>query len=262
MARQNFKPGTLHAPLPAVMATVGDMENSNIITIAWTGILSSDPPRTYISVRPSRFSHKLLSESGEFVINLTTQKLAYATDYAGIYTGAKVDKFEKLSLTKTESKEVKAPTIKESPLALECRVFEVLHYGTHDVFIADIVNVSCDESILDEKGRICFEKAGLMAYAHGEYFALGESLGRFGFSASRETKKAIKSGNSKSFADNNKKKNVSASQKASDKQNKKSEDGINDEVKVAEKNKVPYYAKFVKNSKRGASVRKKDGKRG
>lgn len=193
MARQNFKPGTLHAPLPAVMATVGDMENSNIITVAWTGILSSDPARTYISVRPSRYSHKLLVERGEFVINLTTEALAYATDYAGIYTGAKVDKFKKLGLTKVKSKEVLAPTIAQSPLALECRVFEVLHFGTHDVFMADIVNVSCDDSLIDEKGRICLDGAGLMAYAHGEYFALGKKLGKFGFSAAKTGKGVKKS---------------------------------------------------------------------
>lgn len=201
MGRKSFKPGTLHAPLPAVMATVGTMENANIITVAWTGILSSDPARTYISVRPSRYSHKLLSENGEFVINLTTEALARATDYAGIYTGAKVDKFEKLGLTKVPSEVVATPTIAESPLALECRVFEVLHFGTHDVFMADIVSVSCDEGILDEKGKICLERAGLMAYAHGEYFALGKSLGRFGFSAAKPNKtnaKAEKSAISKS----------------------------------------------------------------
>ena len=161
------------------------MENANIITVAWTGILSSDPARTYISVRPSRCSHGLLSKTKEFVINLTTEALAYATDYAGIYTGAKVDKFEKLGLTKVKSAEVSAPTIAESPLALECRVFEVLHFGTHDVFMADIVNVSCDDSILDANGKICFDKAGLMAYAHGEYYSLGEKIGKFGFSAAK-----------------------------------------------------------------------------
>ena len=189
--RKSFKPGTLHAPLPAVMATVGSMENSNIITVAWTGILSSDPARTYISVRPSRHSHKLLTESGEFVINLTTEALAYATDYAGIYTGAKVDKFEKLGLTKVKSECVAPPTIGESPLALECRVFERLSFGTHDVFMADIVNVSCDESLLDEKGKICFDRAALMAYAHGEYYSLGEKIGKFGFSAA-STRDAVR----------------------------------------------------------------------
>lgn len=186
MARQNFKAGTLTAPLPAVMVTVGTMEESNIITVAWTGILSSDPARAYISVRPSRHSHKILKERGEFVINLTTERLARVTDYAGIYTGAKVDKFEKCGLTKAESKEVSAPTIAESPLALECRVFEVIESGTHDIFMADIVNVSCDESLLDEKGKICFDRAGLMAYAHGEYYALGKKLGKFGFSTDKK----------------------------------------------------------------------------
>lgn len=189
MARQHFKAGTLTAPLPAVMVSVGDMENANIITIGWTGILSSDPPRTYISVRPSRHSHKIISETGEFVINLTNESLALATDYAGIYTGAKVDKFEKCRLTKEESKCVKAPTIKEAPLALECRVFDVIHSGTHDVFLADIVNVSCDEEILDEGGRICFERANLIAYAHGEYFKLGEKIGKFGYSTDKKNQK-------------------------------------------------------------------------
>lgn len=192
MARKSFNPGTLLVPLPAVMATVGDMENSNIITIGWTGILSSDPPRTYISVRPSRYSHKLLSENPEFVINLTTEELAFATDYAGIYTGAKVNKFEKLSLTKIASEKVKVPTIAESPLALECRVFDVLHFGTHDVFMADIVNVTVRDELLDEKGKICIERAGLMAYAHGEYYSLGKKIGKFGFSAVKRKNNDIK----------------------------------------------------------------------
>jgi len=134
MARQNFKAGTLEAPLPAVMVSVGDMENSNILTIAWTGILSSDPPRTYISVRPSRHSHKILMEKKEFVINLTNEQLAWATDYAGIYTGAKVDKFEKCKLTKAKSAVVSAPTIAEAPVAIECRVFDIINSGTHDIF--------------------------------------------------------------------------------------------------------------------------------
>ena len=189
MKRENFKPGTLLSPLPAVMVTSGDMENSNIITIAWTGILSSDPARTYVSVRPSRHSHGIIKERGEFVINVTTKDLAKATDFCGIYTGAKVDKFKKLGLTKAESKCVSAPTIAESPLALECRVFEVISMGTHDVFMADIVNVSCDESLLDEKGRICLDRAGLISYAHGEYYMLGRKLGKFGFSAAKKKKR-------------------------------------------------------------------------
>lgn len=245
MKRQSFKPGTLLGPLPAVMVTVGDMENSNIITVAWTGILSSEPPRAYVSVRPSRHSHKMLLEKGEFVINLTTEKLAYATDYSGIYTGAKVDKFEKLSLTKTASKEVSAPTIAESPLSLECRVFERLSFGTHDVFMADIVNVSADESLLDENGRICLERAGLMAYAHGEYFALGEKIGKFGFSASKETKAEIKSRAKKSAEADNKTEKASKAHKQ------------NDKIDSA---KEPYYAKFV--NKKGAKSAKPKSKGG
>ena len=186
MARKHFKAGALTAPLPPVMVTVGDMETANIITIGWTGILSTIPPRTYISVRPERHSYKMLKATGEFVINLTTAEQARTVDYVGIYTGAKVDKFKECGLTKVESKEVSAPTIKECPLALECRVIEVIPMGTHDVFIADIVSVSTDESILDETGKIRFDRAGLLAYAHGEYYALGEKVGKFGFSTKKQ----------------------------------------------------------------------------
>lgn len=251
MKRENFNPGTLLGPLPAVMVTVGDMDNSNIITVAWTGILSSDPPRAYVSVRPSRHSHKMLIEKGEFVINLTTEKLAYATDYSGIYTGAKVDKFEALSLTKTKSAVVSAPTIAESPLSLECRVFERLSFGTHDVFMADIVNVSADDSLLDEKGRICLEKAGLMAYAHGEYFALGEKIGKFGFSAAKETKAQMKRNNTKTSS--------SEKSKASEKsvQTKKTADA---KISSDTPKKEPYYAKFV--NKRGANKSAKPKSKG
>ena len=192
MARRTLKGGTLLCPLPAVMATVGTMEKPNIITVAWCGILSSDPPRAYISVRPSRYSHGLLREGGEFVINLTTEKLARATDYAGIYTGAKVDKFAKLSLTPIESVNVAPPTIKESPLALECRVFEVISMGTHDVFMADILSVSADEEYFDENDKLRLDKAGLISYSHGEYYALGKKIGKFGFSATKKKSKGAK----------------------------------------------------------------------
>ena len=159
MGRKNLAPGALTSPLPAVMVTVGDMENSNIITVAWTGILATQPPKAYISVRPSRHSYGIIKESGEFVINLTSEKLVYATDFSGIYTGAKVDKFKKLSLTKVKSEKVSPPTIAEAPLALECRVCDILSMGTHDVFIADILSVSCDDALLDEAGKIHLEKA-------------------------------------------------------------------------------------------------------
>ena len=192
MSRKSFKSGALLAPLPAVLVTVGDMNEYNMLTVAWTGILSTDPPRAYISVRKSRHSYEMIKKSGEFVINLTTESLALATDYAGIYTGAKVDKFKETALTPIESECVGAPTLKESPLSLECRVFEVMESGTHDVFMADIVNLSADESIIDEGGRICFDRAGLLTYAHGEYFALGRKLGKFGYSTDKKNKGRIK----------------------------------------------------------------------
>lgn len=218
MARKSFKAGALTAPLPPVMVTVGNMESSNIITIGWTGILSTIPPRTYISVRPERHSYKMLKESGEFVINLTTASQARVVDYVGIYTGAKVDKFKECKLTKLESREVSAPTIAECPFALECRVVEVIPMGTHDVFIADIVSVSADESIIDEAGKIRFDKAGLMAYAHGEYFAMGEKLGSFGFSTK---KSAPKKSSPKQKTAQNKPKSASVSSKTDKEENKK-----------------------------------------
>ena len=192
MKRQSFAPGALTAPLPPVLVTVGDMEEANIITIAWTGILATIPPRTYISVRPSRHSYGMLKEKGEFVINLPSASLAREVDYAGIYTGAKVDKFIKCGFSKVESNEVSAPTIGECPIALECKITEVLPMGSHDVFMADIVSVSCREDVMEE-GRICYDKADLLAYAHGEYFALGEKLGKFGFSTDKKAKPISKS---------------------------------------------------------------------
>jgi flavin reductase (DIM6/NTAB) family NADH-FMN oxidoreductase RutF len=194
MSRIDLKSGALLGPLPAVMVTVGDMERSNVMTAAWCGVLSTSPTRVYISVRPSRFSYPIIKERGEFVINLTTENLAHATDYVGVYTGAKVDKFQKCNLTRVASKIVSAPTTAESPLALECKVFQVIESGTHDIFLADVVNVSCDESIVDEKGRICLDRAHLLAYAHGEYFGLGKRLGRFGFSATKKKKGGKKGG--------------------------------------------------------------------
>lgn len=183
--RQSFAPGALTAPLPPVLVTVGDMDEANIITIAWTGILATIPPKTYISVRPSRHSYGILKEKGGFVINLPSTDIVREVDFAGIYTGAKVDKFAKCGFTKVESKEVSAPTIGECPIALECKVTEVLPMGSHDVFMADIVSVSCREDVMEE-GRICYDKADLLAYAHGEYFALGEKLGKFGFSTDKK----------------------------------------------------------------------------
>ena len=189
MSKVAWKGGTLLAPVPAVLVSCGDMETSNVFTVAWTGIINSTPPKTYISVRPSRHSYEMIKKSGEFVINLTPARLVRTADYCGIYTGAKVDKFEKCKLTKEKASSVSCPMIAESPLSIECKVREILPMGTHDVFVADILAVNVRDDILDENGKICMEKANLTAYAHGEYFALGRSLGKFGFSATKKKKK-------------------------------------------------------------------------
>ena len=186
MARKHFSGGALTAPVPPVLVSVGDEESANIITIGWTGILATVPPRTYISVRPERHSHEILMQKKEFVINLAPAYLVKKVDFCGIYTGAKVDKFEKCEFTKAKSSKVSAPTIAECPIALECRVYDVICMGTHDVFLSDIVSISCDESVIDENGKIRFDKADLLAYAHGEYYRLGEVLGKFGFSATKK----------------------------------------------------------------------------
>lgn len=186
--RKNLSPGTLTAPIPTAMVTVGDFDNANILAIAWTGILATQPPKTYISVRPSRHSYGMLKENGEFVINLPSVDLARTVDYVGIYTGAKVDKWQKCGLTKQKSDKVSPPTVAECPIALECRVSDVIPMGSHDVFIADIVGVSCREELIDEKGKMRFDRADLLAYAHGEYYSLGEIVGRFGFSTDKPQK--------------------------------------------------------------------------
>jgi len=186
MKRKTLNPGALTAPLPPALVSVGDINNHNLLTVAWTGILATAPPKTYISVRPSRYSYGILKERGEFVINLMSEDMAREVDFAGIYTGAKMNKFERCGFTPIESEKVNAPTIAESQLALECRVSEVVPMGSHDVFISDIVSVSCREELIDGDGRLCLEKARLLAYSHGEYYSLGERLGRFGFSTDKK----------------------------------------------------------------------------
>lgn len=180
-------------PVPAVMVSCGDDTVSNIITIAWTGIINSDPPITYVSVRKSRYSHDIIERTGEFVINLTTEKLAFAADYCGVRSGRDVDKFKEMKLTAAESKEVSCPSIEESPVNIECRVMEMKEYPTHDMFIAEIVSVSVDDSLMDENGRLCLDEAGLVAYNHGHYFALQKKeIGRFGYSVMKpKTRKRI-----------------------------------------------------------------------
>jgi len=188
MAKIHWKGSTLLAPLPPMMVSCGDMEKPNIITVAWTGILNTIPPKTYISVRPQRYSYNLIKESGVFTINLTPTQLIRAADYCGMYTGAKVDKFAKCNLTPEAGVNVSCPSIAECPISLECRVSDMVSLGTHDMFIADIVTVSVDEGLLDEKGKLCLERAKLAAFAHGEYYEVGKSIGKFGFSAVKKKK--------------------------------------------------------------------------
>lgn len=191
--KKEFKPGTLLSPVPAVMVSCGEGDKKNIITIGWTGIINSEPPMTYISVRKSRHSHHIIEESGEFVINLTTDKLAFATDYCGVKSGRDVDKFKELGLTPGSCSKVKCPMIAESPVNMECRVTEVKSYPSHDMFVAEIVAVHVDEEIIDQKGRIDLSAAGLISYVHGEYFGIKkEPIGKFGYSVMKpKTKKRL-----------------------------------------------------------------------
>lgn len=195
MSRTIWKPGTFIYPIPAVMVSCGDMENSNIITVAWTGIINTNPAMCYISIRPERYSYKLIKEKGEFVINLTNKELAYATDWCGVKTGAKVDKFKEMKLTKEKAKNVKCPVIKESPVAIECKVKEIKELGSHHMFIAEILSIDVDNKYIDEKGAFDITKCDLITYANGKYFSLGKQVGKFGYSVEkrRRHKKLTKS---------------------------------------------------------------------
>ena len=186
MSKIQVKAGTLLAPLPAVMVTVGNMEKSNIITIAWTGVVCSYPPRVYVSVRHDRYSYEILKECKEFVLNLTSENLLPACDYCGIRSGRDEDKFAEMKLTKAPASVVAAPLILESPINLECKVFDVLELGSHDMFLADVVAVHANEEIVDEEGKIDYALARLVCYEHGDYYATGKRLGRFGFAAQRK----------------------------------------------------------------------------
>ncbi len=185
MSKLKWKAGTMVYPLPAVMVSCGDFDNANIITVAWTGTICTNPAMTYISIRPERYSYDIIKNTGEFVINLTTKKLARSTDFADVRSGKDVNKFEVLKLTKEKANEVNAPLIKESPINVECKVTEIKELGSHHMFIAKVLCVDVDEKYLDKTGRFNMEKCGLIAYSHGQYFELGESLGRFGFSVKK-----------------------------------------------------------------------------
>lgn len=189
MSKISWKGGALLSPVPAVMVSCGSMEAPNIVTIAWTGITCTQPPKTYISLRKSRHSYGLIKESGCFVINLTTEALVRATDFCGVRSGRDVNKFEVCHLTPEASENIPCPAIAESPLSIECKVTDIIELGSHDMFLADIVGVRVNEELMDANGRLALEKAGLAAYCHGEYFALGKKLGKFGYSVEKKKKK-------------------------------------------------------------------------
>lgn len=189
MSKTTWKGGALLAPIPPAMVSCGTVEEPNVLTIAWTGILNTRPAKTYISVRPSRYSYEIIKNSGEFVINLTTASLVRAADFCGVRSGKDVDKFTHCNLTAVPATEVAAPLIEESPLNIECRVTDIIPLGSHDMFLADIVAVNVDDRYLDADGKLHLEKAGLAAFAHGEYFEMGKKIGSFGYSVRKKKKK-------------------------------------------------------------------------
>lgn len=188
MCKEIWRPGNMLYPLPVVMVTVADRTGKpNIITLAWVGTVCSDPPMVSVSVRPERYSYSILKNTGEFVINLTTKQLAFATDYCGVRSGRDVDKFRETGLTPLKADKVKAPLIKESPVNLECRVTEIKSLGSHDMFLAEVAAVHADKKFLDEKQKFHLEDAEPIVYSHGNYFTCGEQIGTFGYSVRKKS---------------------------------------------------------------------------
>lgn len=186
MGKKNWKAGTFVYPIPAILVSCGDDKEKNILTIAWTGTICTDPAMAYISVRKERYSYDIIKRTGEFCINLTNEDLAYATDYCGVKSGKNINKFEEMHLTPEKASIVKAPMIKESPVSIECRVKEIKELGSHDMFIAEVLAINVDEKYLDETGRFDMQKCKLIAYSHGEYYKLGEKIGKFGYSVKKK----------------------------------------------------------------------------
>lgn len=189
MGKQIWKPGNMVYPLPAVMVSTADREgNDNIITVAWTGTVCTNPAMLYISVRPERYSYHMLRESGEFVVNLTTEKLAKATDWCGVRSGRDFDKWKEMHLTRGKAEKLTyAPIIQESPVNIECKVTEVQELGSHHMFLAKVGAVQVDESYMNETGKLELNDTQLLAYSHGEYYTLGKKLGTFGYSVRKQT---------------------------------------------------------------------------
>ncbi len=186
--RDLWKPGTVLNPVPVVMVSCGDFDKGekNIITVAWTGTINSDPAMAFISVRPSRYSYDIIKRTGEFVINLPTEELTFATDYCGVKSGRDIDKFKAMKLTAEKGSFTGCPIIKECPVCIECKVKDIIPLGSHDMFLGEIVGVSVDDKYMDEKGRFCYEKSLPICYSHGEYYGLGKYLGKFGYSVKKK----------------------------------------------------------------------------
>lgn len=193
MGKVLWKPGNMLYPLPAVMVSCRRGEEvPNIITVAWAGTICTAPPMLSISIRPERYSYDIIKESGEFVVNLTTEELTKAMDYCGVRSGRDVDKFQEMQLSCQESRSIKAPGIAQSPVNIECKVREIVELGSHHMFLSEVTGVQVEESWIDDKGSLLLNEAGLVAYSHGRYRALGETLGTFGYSVKKKKKKAIK----------------------------------------------------------------------
>lgn len=189
MGKQVWKAGNMVYPLPAVMVSCQRPgQKPDIITVAWTGTVCTNPAMAYISVRPERYSYDIIRETGEFVINLTTEKLARATDFCGVRSGREVDKFHEMHLTPQRGEQVQAPLIAESPVNIECRVVQVQELGSHHMFLAKVLAVHVDEAYLDQRGKFDLSRSGLLAYSHGEYLGLGKKLGTFGYSVRKKKK--------------------------------------------------------------------------
>lgn len=189
MAKISWKPGTMLAPIPPALISCGTMDNPNVMTAAWTGVICTEPTLVYVSIRPSRFSHQLIRQNSEFVINVPTVKLARAVDMCGVKSGRNADKFALTGLTPQKCVKISAPQVAEAPISLECVVKNVTSYGSHDMFLAEVVAVNVDENLLDKQNALMLDKAGLLAYAHGFYYALGKKIGKFGWSVEKKSTK-------------------------------------------------------------------------
>lgn len=189
MAKISWKPGTMLAPIPPALISCGTMDNPNVMTAAWTGVICTEPTLVYVSIRPSRFSHQLIRQNSEFVINVPTVKLARAVDMCGVKSGRNADKFALTGLTPQKCVKISAPQVAEAPISLECVVKNVTSYGSHDMFLAEVVAVNVDENLLDKQNALMLDKARLLAYAHGFYYALGKKIGKFGWSVEKKSTK-------------------------------------------------------------------------